>query len=277
MNVLKVDFEQPDAPQAFARSLHETGFAVLENHPIDIALVEAIYAEWMDFFRGEDKFDYQFRVETQDGYFPAAISEKAMGAEVKDIKEFYQYYPWGQFPKGLSQNTALLYRQLNQLASELLIWLKKELPAQIAAKLSMPLSEMIAQSEQTMLRILHYPPLSGDEPAAAVRAAAHEDINLITLLVGATGAGLQVKDLKGGWHEVPCDMRSIVVNIGDMLDWATDNYYRSTTHRVVNPKDSNQSRLSLPLFLHPRPEVPLSAGKLAGEFLYERLVALGLK
>ncbi|TAL62717.1 MAG: isopenicillin N synthase family oxygenase, partial [Legionella sp.] len=95
--------------------------------------------------------------------------------------------------------------------------------------------------------------------------------------VGATSSGLQVKDNFNQWHEVPCTKESIVVNIGDMLDLATDNYYRSTTHRVVNPENSNTARLSLPLFLHPDPKVRLSADKTAKEYLYERLVELGLK
>ncbi len=224
MNVLNIDFEKPDAVGLFASSLHHTGFAVLENHPLDIQLIDDIYEEWMAFFKSEEKFNYQFIVETQDGYFPASISEKAKGAEVRDLKEFFQYYPWGQYPESFSTNTKKLYKQLNQLASALLIWLEDELPTAIADKLSMPLSAMIDQSEQTMLRILHYPPLSGNEPVGAVRAAAHEDINLITLLVGATSSGLQVKDNQGDWHEVPCSKESIVVNIGDMLALATDNY-----------------------------------------------------
>lgn len=277
MDVLKVDFERQDAIKLFSSSLHQTGFAVLENHPIDSQLIDAIYQEWMAFFKCGEKFQYQFNVATQDGYFPASISEKAKGAEVKDLKEFFQYYPWGQFPDSLTDNTRKLYKQLNQFAVTLLCWLEEELPGSIASNLSMPLSAMIDQCEQTMLRILHYPPLSGTEPVGAVRAAAHEDINLITLLVGATSSGLQVKDNSGNWHEVPCSQESIVVNVGDMLDLATDHYYRSTTHRVINPDESNEARLSMPLFLHPNPHVQLTPGKTAGEYLHERLVELGLK
>ncbi|MBL7481452.1 isopenicillin N synthase family dioxygenase [Legionella bononiensis] len=277
MNVLKIDFEHSDAKGQFASSLHHTGFAVLENHPIDIQLINEIYQEWMTFFNSENKYKYQFVVETQDGYFPASISEKAKGAELKDLKEFYQYYPWGQYPQNMGNNTRKLYQQLTQLASTLLAWLEEELPPEIANTLSMPLSAMIEHCEQTMLRILHYPPLSGNEPVGAVRAAAHEDINLITLLVGATSSGLQVKDNQGNWHEVPCSKESIVVNNGDMLDLATNHYYRSTTHRVVNPHNSNVARLSMPLFLHPNPDVLLSPDKTAKRYLYERLVELGLK
>ena len=182
----------------------------------------------------------------------------------------------GQYPQEISDNTKILYQQLNQLAVTLLGWLQNELPADIAKRLSMPLSEMVVNSQQTMLRILHYPPLLGNEPVGAVRAAAHEDINLITLLVGATSSGLQVKDANGLWQDVPCSSKSIVVNVGDMLELASGHYYKSTTHRVINPDGRNEARLSMPLFLHPRPEVSLSQDKTARQYLVERLTELGV-
>lgn len=276
MHVLKINYKDPVAPKQFSESLQQTGFAVLENHPVDTSLIDTIYKEWFSFFNREEKNDYLYHRETQDGFFPANIAEKAKGAALKDLKEFYQYYPWGQFPGSLSGNTKRLYQDLTHLASILLRWLEAELPKDIAQSLSMPLSNMIEGSEQTMLRILHYPPLTGHEPAGAVRAAAHEDINLITLLVGATGSGLQVKDNRGFWHDVPGSQDCIVVNVGDMLDLATNHFYRSTTHRVINPESSNESRLSMPLFLHPRPDVALSPTKTAGQYLHERLVELGV-
>ena len=276
MNVLQVDFKAPNAKQLFSDSLRHTGFVVLENHPISWEFIETIYKEWMEFFSSPAKKNYTFNTQTQDGFFPQSVSEKAKGATLKDIKEYYQYYPWGQFPKELSDNTKHLYQQLKQLAATLLSWLEELLPSDISQALSMPLSQMIANSEQTMLRILHYPPLEGNEPVGAVRAAAHEDINLITLLVGATSSGLQVKDTKGQWHEVPGSSKSIIVNAADMLDLATQGYYRSTTHQVINPDGSNQARLSMPLFLHPRPEVRLSKDKVAQQYLHERLRELGV-
>lgn len=276
MHVLKIDYKDPSAPKQFCQSLQQTGFAVLENHPIDTSLIDSIYSEWFAFFNRDEKYDYLYRRETQDGFFPADIAEKAKGAALKDLKEFYQYYPWGQFPGSMSNDTKGLYHDLTHLASILLRWLESELPADIAQNLSIPLSKMIEDSEQTMLRILHYPPLSGNEPEGAVRAAAHEDINLITLLVGATRSGLQVKDNHDSWHNVPGSQDCIVVNVGDMLDLATNHFYRSTTHRVINPESSNESRLSMPLFLHPRPETALSPTKTAGQYLHERLVELGV-
>lgn len=276
MHIIKVEYTKPEAARLFSESLQHTGFAVLENHPLDNALIDEIYQEWIEFFNHSDKQIYLYHKTTQDGYFPMTVSEKAKGATLKDLKEYYQYYPWGQYPASISDKTKTLYTALEQLASTLLHWLDSELTSAISERLSMPLSEMIHGSQQTMLRILHYPPLSGEEPIGAVRAAAHEDINLLTLLIGATSSGLQVKDNAGQWHEVPCSKESLVVNVGDMLQLASRHFYRSTTHRVVNPNHTNTARLSMPLFLHPRPEVQLSSEKTAGQYLKERLLELGV-
>lgn len=277
VDVLRVDYKAPDAAEVFARSLRETGFGVLYNHPINQLLIDEVYEEWKDFFASENKFNYLFNRETQDGYFPPSVSERAVGFAKKDLKEFFQYYTWGRFPSELSDATKKLQRQLAGLAQQLLIWIESQLPAEIRSELSMPLSEMISSSEQTQLRILHYPPLEGQEPRGAVRAAAHGDINLLTVLVGATTNGLQVQDAEGLWHDVPCDRDSIAVNIGDMLEMATQGHFKSTLHRVINPENAeNTSRLSMPLFLHPRPEVFLTNTCRAGDFLRQRLLAIGV-
>jgi isopenicillin N synthase-like dioxygenase len=276
MNVLRVNYESQNAQLQCAESMKNTGFAVLENHPIDEALIQDVYQEWREFFNNPSKNNYRFNPETQDGFFPTSISETAKGATVKDIKEYFQYYPWGQYPESLTNKTKLLYQALTDLAATVLYWLEAELPDAIQSSLSMPLSEMIKDSEQTMLRILHYPPLSEHEQPSAIRAAAHEDINLITVLVAATEPGLQVKNKQGHWLDVPCVPDSLVLNIGDMLALATKQYYQSTTHQVINPTGNNIARLSMPLFLHPRPEVRLSPEKTAGEYLRERLIELGV-
>jgi isopenicillin N synthase-like dioxygenase len=143
---------------------------------------------------------------------------------------------------------------------------------------ALQLSNAIADSPSTLLRILHYPPLPEHFPDGAIRAAAHEDINLITLLPAATATGLEILDNQGNWHEVPCAMGDLVVNVGDMLQLASQGYYRSTTHRVVNPVGAlaRRSRYSMPLFLHPRPEVVLVDGITAKSYLQERLREIGL-
>ena len=137
---------------------------------------------------------------------------------------------------------------------------------------------MINGSDQTLLRVLHYPPLAGDEEAGAIRAAAHEDINLITILPAANEPGLQVQLKDGQWADVPSDFGYLIINIGDMLQEASGGYFPSTSHRVINPKgaDMSKSRISLPLFLHPRPDVVLSGRHTAKSYLHERLTELGV-
>ena len=112
---------------------------------------------------------------------------------------------------------------------------------------------MIKDSEQTLLRVLHYPPITGNEEPDAIRAAAHEDINLLTILPAANEPGLQVKGKDGDWLDVPSDFGNLIINIGDMLQEASGGYFPSTTHRVINPvgTDMSKSRISLPLVLTP--------------------------
>ena len=115
------------------------------------------------------------------------------------------------------------------------------------------------------------------EPGA-VRAAAHGDINLITVLVAGSAPGLEAQDTAGNWHAVPCDPGMIAINCGDMLEMASGGYFPSTIHRVVNPeKTQTGARFSMPMFLHPRPEVVLKPGTTADDFLQQRLREIGLK
>jgi isopenicillin N synthase-like dioxygenase len=279
MHVLTVDFRDTNAPETFTRSLINTGFAVVKNHPISFDQVFTAYEEWKQFFASEEKNNYLFDSKTQDGYFPTTTSEVAKGYNIKDLKEFYHVYPWGRYPSQVSATTQKLYQQLSELAAILLQWVDNHTPSHVRENFSMPLSDMIADSSRTLLRVIHYPPLQGNEETGAIRAAAHEDINLITLLPAATAPGLQVKDTQGNWHDVSCDPESIVVNTGDMLQMCSEHYYRSTTHRVLNPEGeaAKEPRLSMPLFLHPRDEVRLSSTHTAESYLQERLQELGLK
>ncbi|MDC8783641.1 2OG-Fe(II) oxygenase family protein [Roseateles koreensis] len=279
MQVQVVDYRAPDAAQRFAQSLHDTGFGVLVNHPIQQALVEKIYADWLSFFDSEDKLNYPFSKEKQDGYFSTEISETAKGASQKDIKEYFHLYPWGRMPAQLQAGAMAYYAQANTLAGELLSWVERYTPPEISKHYSEPLSHMIEGSQQTLLRVLRYPPLTGQEPAGALRAAAHGDINLLTILPAANEPGLQVQDKHGQWVDVPCDFGMLIINIGDMLEEASQGYYPSTQHRVVNPtgEGARRSRVSLPLFLHPRGEVVLSERHTAHSYLQERLRELGVK
>jgi isopenicillin N synthase-like dioxygenase len=234
MQVLNVDYQGQNAAQLFCQSLRETGFAVLRNHPVPVDLIQSVYAGWEKFFASNEKNDFLFDREKQDGYFPFR-SENAKGNPVADLKEFYHFYLWGRVPKELAHDTRTMYHVLNEFAVELLVWVEKFLPETVAKQLSMPLSNMIQDSPNTLLRILHYPPLQQQSDLGAERAAAHEDINLITLLPAATHPGLEVKDAHNNWHAVACDPGQICVNVGDMLQLCTQYYYRSTTHIVTNP------------------------------------------
>lgn len=278
MQLEAVDYTAPDAAKRFTDSLHETGFGVLTNHPIKQETVLSIYQNWQDFFNSTDKEKFAYNPEKQDGFFSQKISETAKGFSLKDIKEYFHYYPWGQCPEHLKVEIQNYFEQAHSLATELLSWVEKYSPIDISSSYSQALSTMIENSEQTLLRVLHYPPISGSEDPGAIRAAAHEDINLLTILPAANEPGLQVKQKNDEWMDVPCDFGNLIINIGDMLQEASAGYYPSTTHRVINPSSTrlDKSRISLPLFLHPRPDVKLSERYTADSYLKERLRELGV-
>lgn len=279
MSLSIVDYTAKDAPQRFVQSLKETGFGILINHPIKQSLVTSIYQNWQTFFNSEEKHHFVFNPEKQDGYFSSEISEIAKGHTQKDIKEYYHVYPWGRIPKALREEILHYYQLSSDLARELLDWVEEFSPEHVAKSYSEALSNMIKDTPNTLLRVLHYPPFTGNEALGAIRAAAHEDINLLTILPAANEPGLQVKLQDGSWLDVPSDFGHLIINIGDMLQEASNGYFPSTTHRVINPtgKANSKSRISLPLFLHPRSEVKLSENHTQASYLLERLRELGVK
>ena len=268
-----VDYRSPNAARDFCASLAQTGFGVLSNHPLDRSLVEGIYTEWLTFFGGDAKYRYPCDPVKLDGYFSPKVSETAKGHVKRDLKEFFHIYPWGRYPAEVSNAARRYYAAGSQLAGQLLGWVEQYSPPEVQARYAMPLPAMIENCQQTLLRVLHYPPLAGDEEPGAERAAAHEDINLLTILPAATEPGLQIKGQDGGWHDVPCDFGLLIVNIGDMLQEASGHYYPSTTHRVLNPVGAAalKSRISLPLFLHPRRDIKLSDRYTVGSYFEERM------
>ncbi len=278
MNILKADYQSPNGPKDFTKSLRDTGFAIVTNHPISKALIDRVYQDWQAYFASEAKMQDVFDKDTQAGYFPFR-SENAKDNPVKDLKEFFHIYEGKKFPKQLSPATWDLYGALLNLGRSLLGWIQTESPVEVRAKFSEPLPQMLDRSTKNLFRILHYPPLTGTEEANAVRAAAHEDINLITLLPASTAMGLQVQDIHGNWIDVPGNYGDIVVNVGDMLQEASGHYFKSTTHRVVNPSgdEAKKSRYSMPLFTHPRDDVKLSDRYTAQSYLDQRLREIGLK
>ncbi len=274
--ILTIDWNSKNANTEFVESLSSTGFAVIYNHGIDIDLISSTYKDWKKFFSSNEKLNYIFDYDKQDGYFPFK-SENAQGHTTKDLKEFFHIYSWGRYPKEISSNTKLMHKELLSLGSNLLDCLDDYAPESVREKFSIKLSKMIENSGQNLLRIIHYPPLTKkDTVDGALRAEAHTDINLITILIAEPG--LQVLSPDGDWIDVKLAKNSIVVNIGDMLQKCSGGFYRSTVHRVVNPNLSiNKSRYSMPLFIHPRDDVKLTSNLTSKQYLDMRLKEIGLK
>ena len=281
MSIRTVDYKSPDAGREFVRSLHETGFAVLKNHPVSGQLLDSIYRGWRSFFNSDEKqnflFDPENRDGTQQGYHPSEVSETAVGHTVKDLKEYFHVVPGCRVPPALEREIFEYRDAAFELGKQLVGWLQTYAPSEVMAEISEPLTEMLC-SQASLLRLLHYPPLTGDEEPNAERAAAHEDINVMTILPVAEQPGLQVKDKQGNWVDVASVRGELVVNSGDMLKEMTTGFYPSTTHRVVNPVGdgtfANVSRISIPFFLTPRPEVVLSERYTSASYLEERLSLL---
>ena len=267
MKVAVCNVESSDFEQKLLDSVKNTGFVVLTHHGIDIGLIKESQAAWRQFFLREDMFKRLFvnGNNTNLGY-KGIGAETAVGSKIADIKEFFHWKPGAELPHEVMNLTEFLFYKLETLGLDILKVLEKETNASYADDCS--------QSNNTLFRALYYPALkahSKNATAGAVRAAAHEDINHITMLVAASAPGLQVQDLKGRWHDVPHEENSITVNIGDMLQLASDGLFKSTTHRVVNPSDTTSDRISMPLFIHPHSQVMLSPGMTAGKFLQERI------
>ena len=271
-----IDFTDEGAEQAFFDSLASFGFATLINHPLDMQRVERIYADWRGYFGSGVDSEFAMDPTNQDGYFALEQAESAKGQVLRDHKEYFQYYDWGRCHEHLKKDLSDHFEYCVQFSSTLLRWVATQLPAKIADSLSIPLEDMISDSTQSMLRVLHYPPVPQD--AELPRAAAHEDINLLTILPASDGPGLELQLQSGEWIEVTNRPSQVVVNIGDMLQEATGGYLRSTTHRVAatDPVVMQRGRMSLPLFLHPRPEVVLSERYTADAYLKQRLHELGV-
>jgi len=272
--ILAIGLDEVDAPAKFAKSFRETGFAIIKDHNISSDEIDRMYGVWTDFFASDEGPNFAVKPGESAGYF-GYKSENAKGSVNKDLKEFFHAYQNKTLPNITEKETREFQEKLIKMGSTLLGWLDQESEGHVS--FSEPLENMIDGSDMNLLRIIHYPPLPDNVEPGEVRAAAHEDINLITLLVTGTEPGLQAKDVNGNWHDVPCKPGYITVNSGDMLSMASKGYYPSTPHRVVNPpKQENRSRYSMPLFVHPRPDVLLD--KLtAGEFLDERLKEIWLK
>lgn len=307
-NMQDLDSDDPVRQQKFIQemgdALKDIGFFALENHGIPLKEIEASYNEAEIFFSLSDeiKSSYEKRQINRQRGFTSFGVEHAKDNPAPDLKEFWQTgraldpthpkfstYPANIWPDkecpSFREAVDGLFLKMENLSTRLL-----EAASLYLDKKEDWLTEM-SKDGNTILRIIHYPPISDDVDANSVRSSAHEDINLITLLVGATADGLEVMDHDGTWIKVAGNHNHIIVDSGDMLQNLTNGLFKSTTHRVVNPENSQARRFSMPMFVHPRNEIDLTPDKelvaktggeakfesiTAGEYLYQRLVEIGL-
>lgn len=293
-----------DVVRTLGDGLREFGFLTVTGHGVDPELIRETYGLWRSFFAQPEraKLRYAGIEDGSRGFTPFGV-EHAKGRSTPDLKEFWHVgqddpppeeslavYPPNVWPEalvpGITGPTLRLYRALEGVAATLLTGLAGyfDLPPETFAGMM--------RHGQSVLRIIHYPALQAEPEPGAMRAAEHEDINLITLLCEATEPGLEILTRDGEWLPVQAEPGQIVVDAGDMLCRCTNEVVPATTHRVINPPDASlQDRYSMPFFVHPRPEVDLtvmdrfvSAQRppkyppiTAGEFLDQRLQEIGLK
>ncbi len=275
MDILKIDYKAADAAVRLAKSLKETGFAVLENHPLNPQELIDLRIAWDQFFASDAKMNFHFEKdqETFLGYYPYNL-EKAKGYNTANLMEYYHYNlnDKNALPADLLAKTKHVFAQGYEIAKQLCTWLDEQTPADIKKDFECSLQDAIKDSETSIMRIIHYPALQGNEEQGAIRAAEHEDIDFLTVLPAANRPGLQAKDIEGNWHSIDTNPGNIVINAGDMLQMITKGYYKSTTHRVINPTSQaeNKPRFSTPMFFQARNNVRLSETYTAKEYLRER-------
>ncbi len=299
--------EKKNFSNEIGRAFNDTGFITVSNHGLSKELINNLYEQVQKLFSLPDEIKLSYEkpeLAGQRGYTSKG-REKAKDSKTPDLKEFWQIgqtvtdgdpvkelYPDNLMVKELPEFNPItreVYQKLEQAGKHLL--------RAIAVYLTLPENyfEDKVHNGNSILRGIHYFPIENPELVAddAVRAGAHEDINLITLLIGASADGLEVLTREGEWFPVKAHGEDIVVNVGDMLQRLTNNKLRSTTHRVVNPPREmmKTSRYSVPFFLHPKANVSLACldtciddahpkaypDATAGEYLDERLREIGLK
>ena len=285
------------------KAYEDIGFVALKGHFLSKDLVSKIYTQVKKFFDLEEAVKKSYEIEGgggQRGYISFG-KESAKGKKEGDLKEFWhfgQYVdPNSKFAKEYPKNVVVKeLPEFNIVGKEAYKMLEKTgIYVLRALALFLGLEEhyfdQYVENGNSILRPIHYPPIK-NEPKKAVRAAAHGDINLITLLMGAQGKGLQVQNHKGEWLDAIAETDELVINVGDMLSRHSNNRLKSTIHQVVNPPKEKwgTSRYSIPFFMHPVSDMPLDCLEncidsnhpkqfediTAGEFLNERLIELGL-
>jgi len=279
------------------------GFVALSGHFLSDKLVKGLYGKVKKFFNLPEDIKGSYQIEGIGGQrgYTSFGKEHAKGRKEGDLKEFWHF---GQFVEDDPTLEAeypenVIVKELpefNEVGKETYKMLEKTAKYVLRAlALHLDLSETYfdeyIKNGNSILRPIHYPPIM-NEPKNAVRAAAHGDINLITLLMGAHGKGLQVQNHKGEWVDAIASSDQLMINVGDMLSRLSNNKLKSTVHRVINPPRElwGTSRYSIPFFMHPISGMPLNCLEncindehpkqfediTAGEFLNERLIELGL-
>ncbi len=296
--------EKTEFVQALGQAYETVGFVAVKNHGISDTLIQALYQHVQQFFALPDSKKKKYEKKELAGQrgYTSFGREHAKGFEAPDLKEFFQYgqevedgdpdadfYPPNVVVEAIPGFTATLHQAYLAFEASGTALLQ-------AIALYLGLDEHYFDAHvhngNSILRAIHYPPII-QEPHSSMRAEQHEDINLITLLVGASADGLQILTKSGEWVPVTSLPEQIVVNVGDMLQRLTNNRLRSTTHRVVNPpcEQWQNPRYSIPFFLHPRSNMSLRCldscissahpkaydDVTAGQYLDERLAEIGLK
>lgn len=290
------------------RAFNNIGFVAIKNHGLTDELREKLYETIQKFFFSPDELKKKYEIEGiagQRGYIGKG-KETAKGFKVADLKEFYHVGQefvddgdpiWDEYPQNVFPEEYPDFKILANKTYKTFEEAGKILLRAIALYLGLPEDyfEDKVKHGNSILRAIHYFPITNPEalPEGAVRAAAHGDINLITLLMGASAEGLEVLRRDGKWIAITALPDQIIINVGDMLDRLSNHKLKSTIHRVVNPPKEKMgtSRFSIPFFMHPRSEMDLTClescidsehpklyvDMTAGEFLNERLIELGLK
>jgi isopenicillin N synthase-like dioxygenase len=300
--------EDPARKQKFVNEIgkayEDIGFVALKGHFLNDQLVEDLYAEVRNFFNLplENKTNYEIPgIGGQRGYVSFG-KEHAKGRSAGDLKEFWHFGQYvsedskyaAEYPKNIEVSELPNFNSIGEEAYKMLE--KTGVYVLRALALYIGLDELYfdpyVKEGNSILRPIHYPPITDEPKDGAVRAAAHGDINLITLLMGAQGKGLQVQNNNGEWIDAMAQPDELMINVGDMLSRHTNNKLKSTIHQVVNPPRElwGSSRYSIPFFMHPVSDMNLNClpecideknPKLfdditAGDYLNERLVELGL-
>ncbi|MCX2681368.1 isopenicillin N synthase family oxygenase [Galbibacter sp. EGI 63066] len=285
------------------KAYEEIGFVALKGHFLSDDLIENLYSEIKKFFNLPEDVKNKYEIEGIGGQrgYTSFGKEHAKGRKEGDLKEFWHFGQYveddpklkKEYPDNVEVEELPKFNEVGKETYKMLEKTAKYVLRALALHLGLDeiYFDKYIKNGNSILRPIHYPPIM-EEPKNAVRAAAHGDINLITLLMGAQGRGLQVQNHDSEWIDAIAEPDELMINVGDMLSRHTNNKLKSTIHQVINPPKElwGTSRYSIPFFMHPISDMPLNVlencvdedhPKLyeditSGEFLHERLIELGL-